>query len=212
MNFARNRSRVGGGPGLVGFLREEGAAVERERGLQRLPLIRGGHPVERVLRKPLLEGPGVHPAFLPVDGEPAALLADEVVVSQHAAQAQHRHAERLVACVAFFLWPQCVDHLLLGHPAWAEGDQRLEHGQGLLGNFALELDGSVIGEHLEPAERVHAQRPGPGVGVGFPWLEAEHADQALGRLGFDAVLECDSEHVRARCVHEAHLAPAVPHL
>src|SRR5262249_7368715 len=82
----------GHSPGFTDIFRQEWPGVERERRLHGVEVSSASTSIERRLRQPLLERPGVHPALLTIDAEAAVLLSDETTVAKQPPQAQQRYA------------------------------------------------------------------------------------------------------------------------
>ena len=160
----------------------------------------------------LFEPPRVHPAQRSVERDLAALLQNRFVAAEQLAQAQDSDAERLPCGVRFLVAPERIAQRLFRDVPAAVGDERLEQRERLLRDLARELQGLVVDEELEAAQRADANRPRPQVGRVGGRLQAEHADDLLHELDFDAFLQGQGEQWRHGAFEVAQVVLPLPSL
>ena len=116
---------------MVDVFGKEAPFVQRNALLEirnQLPLGLWSLRIQRVLdlHAHALEGPGVYPAVPRVNGEPARLEQEYLVVAQQLSQTVQRGVEGTLCQVTVSVGPERVGQALLGYVLPAEGYQRLQ--------------------------------------------------------------------------------------
>ncbi len=109
----------------------------------------------------LFKRPGINPADLRVETRLASLEPDHLLDSQELAETREEGLESHVGGISLAFRPEGVRDLLFPHVPSAEGNQRLQHQQGLLRGLSREDQALPVFFEFKLAQGVDLQWPGP---------------------------------------------------